>query len=49
MQNIVRIHRPTLTDEERARRMEQIKAAAVRLLLAAERAKKEKEHESGIG
>lgn len=32
---IVRIHRPTLTPEERAKRMEAIKQAAVRLVLAA--------------
>ena len=29
---IVRIHRPDLTEEERARRMKAIKAAATRLL-----------------
>lgn len=37
MANIIRIHRPELTDEERAKRMEVIKEAAARLILAAER------------
>ena len=36
---IARIHRPELTDEERARRMEQIKQAAINLILATEKAK----------
>lgn len=36
---IVRIHRPDLTPEEKARRMEEIKRAARRLLIAAEQAK----------
>lgn len=31
---VVRIHRPELTEEERARRMAAIKAAATRLLTA---------------
>ena len=39
MTNIITIHRPELTAEERARRMEQIKEAAARLVLAAERTK----------
>lgn len=39
MNNIIRVHRPELTAEERARRMEQIKEAAARLVLAAERTK----------
>lgn len=39
---IVRVHRPELTPEERARRMKQIKAAAEKLLIAAYK-KKEKE------
>ncbi len=34
MANIIRIHRPELTVEEHARRMQQIKEAAERLLLA---------------
>ena len=33
---IVRVHRPELTAEERARRMEQIKKAAERVLIAAQ-------------
>ena len=40
-ENIIVVHRPVLTDEERARRMEQIRQAAVRLILAAERAQME--------
>jgi hypothetical protein len=39
---IVRVHRPVLTDEERARRMEEIKQAAVRLYIAMEKNRKEK-------
>ena len=39
--NIIRIHRPELTDAERARRMEEIKRAAERLIIAAERTKHE--------
>lgn len=34
------IHRPVLTEEERAKRMEAIKQAAVRLILEAEKAKR---------
>lgn len=34
---IVRVHRPELTDEERAKRMATIKAAATRLLTAVAR------------
>lgn len=41
--NIIRVHRPVLTDEERARRMEQIKKAAEQLLIAVELSRKEKE------
>lgn len=37
---IVRVHRPELTEQERAKRMEQIKAAATQLLMA-ERKKEE--------
>ena len=37
---VARLYTPILTDEERARRMENIKQAAVRLVLAAERNKK---------
>lgn len=39
---IVRIHRPELTPEERARRMEGIKQAAARLIIAAHEAKTER-------
>lgn len=42
MNNIVRVHRPELTDEERAKRMNQIHNAAAALLLAVERNRKEK-------
>lgn len=35
-ENIVRVHRPVLTPDERARRMEEIKKAAARLIIAAE-------------
>lgn len=40
MQNVVRIHRPDITPEERAKRMEGIKQAAARLIIAAHAAKK---------
>ena len=33
------IHRPELTNEERAKRMEEIKQAAVRLVLATQKTK----------
>lgn len=36
---IIRVHRPELTAEERARRMEAIKDAAVRLIIATEQQK----------
>lgn len=36
---IVRIHRPELSAEERAKRMESIKEAAARLIVAARAAK----------
>lgn len=42
---IVRVHRPELTDEERARRMKLIKAAAERLLVATYRQRKEKQND----
>ena len=38
----VRVYRPILTEEERARRMEAIKKAAVDLVIATERAKQKK-------
>ena len=34
---IIRVHRPELTDAERAKRMEEIKRAAIQLIVAAER------------
>ena len=34
---IIKVHRPELTEEERERRMNQIKQAAINLILAAER------------
>lgn len=39
---IVTVKRPELTAEERAKRMEEIKQAAVRLVLATEKAKRQK-------
>ena len=42
VQNIVRIHRPDLTPEERAHRMEAIKKTAVKLVLATEAARRKK-------
>lgn len=41
VENIIRIHRPTLTPEEHAKRMKQIKEAAERLVLATMKAKRE--------
>ena len=38
---VTTVHRPELTDEERARRMEEIKQAAARLVLATEKTKKQ--------
>lgn len=35
---IVRIHHPVLTEEERAKRMEAIEKAAIRVILSARRA-----------
>lgn len=40
--NIIHVTRPELSPEERAQRMEQIKQAAVDLILATEKAKKAK-------
>ena len=42
MSNIITVHRPTLTDEERQRRMNQIKEAAARLVIATEERKRQK-------
>ena len=39
---IIRVHRPELTPEERARRMKQIHDAAVCLVIATEREKRKK-------
>lgn len=44
---IVTVIRPELTDEERAKRMEEIKRAAVRLVIETEKAKKRKEVRAG--
>lgn len=41
MEAIIRVHRPELTAEERERRMEQIKQAAARLVVAAAQVRKE--------
>lgn len=41
MENIVKVHRPELTDEERAARMKKIADAAARLVVAAAQVKKE--------
>lgn len=40
MENIIRIHRPELTSEERAKRMKAIKEAAERLIVATYRKEK---------
>lgn len=42
MGNTIIIHRPELTEEERAKRMEEIKRAAVQLVIATERCKQER-------
>jgi hypothetical protein len=44
MENIVRVHRPELTPEERAKRMEAIRQAAIRLVLQTEKEKAKKCH-----
>lgn len=41
MSNIIRVNRPTLSSDELAQRMEQIKQAAARLIEATESKKKE--------
>ena len=41
MKNIVRVHRPTLTAEEREARMKLIADAAARLVIASEQTKRE--------
>lgn len=52
---IVRIHRPVLTEEERAKRMKEVEKAAIKLILAAERAharqaaqKEQEKNEQGV-
>ena len=40
--NIIIVHRPELTKEEYDRRMKEIKRAAVALVIATEKARKEK-------
>ena len=40
--NIIIVHHPELTEKEKAKRMETIKQAAVRLVLATEKAKARK-------
>lgn len=40
--NIITINRPNLTAEEKAKRMEEIKQAAVRLVIETEKAKMRK-------
>lgn len=42
MENIVRVHRPTLTAEEREAQMKLIADAAAKLIIAADRAKAER-------
>lgn len=42
------IHRPELTSEERAKRMEEIKQAAVRLVLETEKAKRLKNRHQNL-
>lgn len=37
---IIRVHRPDITPEERERRLEEIRKAAVRVILASERMKR---------
>ena len=39
---VVKVYHPILTEEERERRMERIKEAAVRLILSAEESKRKK-------
>ena len=40
--NFITVRRPILTEEERARRMEEIKRAAVRLVVETEKVKRQK-------
>ena len=45
-ENIIRIHRPVLTAEERAKRMKRIKDAATKLLIAAELERRQKHEQN---
>ena len=38
---VVRVHRPTLTEEERARQMEIIRRATIKFILSTERRKRD--------
>ena len=40
--NIIIVHRPVLTEDERAKRMEEIKRAVVQLVIATERHRQER-------
>lgn len=42
---IVRVHRPELTEEERARRMEEIKEAAKQVVIAIYKQRREKRYD----
>lgn len=46
MSNHITVHRPDLTPEEQAKRMEEIKQAAARLVLATEKSKIRKERKA---
>lgn len=48
MQNIIRVTRPELTEEERARRMKEIKEAAARLIIATDLQKKKHTYEATV-
>ena len=45
---VITVHRPELTAEERAKRMEEIKQAAVRLVLETEKAKRLKNRHQNL-
>lgn len=47
MDNIIIVHRPELTERERAKRVEEIKRAAVNLIVATEKHKRRKEKVGG--
>lgn len=47
--NIIRVTRPTLTAEERAKRMEEIKQASARLIIATEQKRRNNgKHHQGL-